>query len=134
MKAVATPWSKSWRGQKRRVGGFCPPQSKSWGGRLIGERSEPKFFLDVPPFFCVSPPFWGGHTEKLGGTSKKCFRILYTINYLCLSTQHGETDTKVRNISVFPTKTVDDLATYIQSCSSDATIWYPRRTIMNWIS
>ena len=82
VEVVAAPWSKSWRGQKRRVGGFFLPQSKSWGGRFIGERSEPKIFLDVPPIFLCVPPILGGTYRKIGGgTSKECFRILYTINY-----------------------------------------------------
>jgi len=69
-------------GDKREeLGDFVPPSQKV-GGMLYWRAKRAKKYFQRPPHFSVCPPpFWGGHTEKLGGTSKKCFRILYTINY-----------------------------------------------------
>ncbi len=54
-------------GDKREeLGDFSPPVKKL-GGRFIGERSEPKFFLDVPPIFLCVPPILGGTYRKIGG-------------------------------------------------------------------
>jgi len=55
-------------GDKREeLGGFVPPSQKVGGGRFIGERSEPKNFLDVPPIFLCVPPILGGTYRKIGG-------------------------------------------------------------------